>query len=92
MRAKRKKRSRESKQNEGAQMSSELESHGAEAMVVIEPWWRFGVIGADGVCIMVFKLVTTVDCLPGGKGGTGENDQNTRSWWGYGGDRAMVAI
>jgi hypothetical protein len=45
MRAKR--RTLESQQNEGAQMSSELESD--RAMVVIELWWRFRFIGADGV-------------------------------------------
>jgi hypothetical protein len=37
----------ESEHNEGAQMSNELESE--RAMVVIELWWRFRVIGADGV-------------------------------------------
>jgi hypothetical protein len=40
----------ESEQNEGAQMSlsNELERESAIMMVVIELWWRFRVIGADG--------------------------------------------
>jgi hypothetical protein len=44
MRAKRKNvRERTELLNEGAQMSNELESE--RAMVVIELWWRFRVIG-----------------------------------------------
>jgi hypothetical protein len=38
----------ESYQNEGAQMSNELESDRATVVMLVELWWRFRVIGADG--------------------------------------------
>ena len=51
----------ESKQNEGAQMSNGLLVESDRAMVVMELWWRFRVIGADGVQVG-FYCETETEC------------------------------
>jgi hypothetical protein len=64
VRAKRKKRSRANSSNEGAQISSELESARAKSLDGgdLELWWRFRAAGADGPgCLLLLCLWLTCE-------------------------------